>query len=92
MKIIKNPRIKLRDKSVKDSRGTIFMSVEVSAEKFDETTANVYEGQTLPGKKTRTASTDLAVNDQEIMVLGGLREIQLNKSESKYNFLSNIPY
>jgi type II secretory pathway component GspD/PulD (secretin) len=26
------------------------------------------------------------------MVLGGLREIQLNKSESKYNFLSNIPY
>jgi type II secretory pathway component GspD/PulD (secretin) len=89
---IKNPRIKLRDKSVKDSRGTIFMSVEVSAEKFDETTANVYEGQTLPGKKTRTASTDLAVNDQEIMVLGGLREIQLNKSESKYNFLSNIPY
>ena len=89
---IKNPRIKLGDKTIKDSRGTIFMSVEVSAEKFDETTSNVFEGQNLPGKKTRTASTDLAVNDQEIMVLGGLREIQLNKSESKYNFLSNIPY
>ena len=89
---IKNPRIKLRDKSIENSRGTIFMSVEVSAEKFDETTANVYEGQNLPGKKTRTASTDLAVNDQEIMVIGGLREIQLNKSESKYNLLSNIPY
>jgi len=89
---IKNPRIKLGDKTIKNSRGTIFMSVEVSAEKFDETTSNVFEGQNLPGKKTRTASTDLAVNDQEIMVLGGLREIQLNKSESKYNFLSNIPY
>ena len=32
------------------------------------------------------------MNDGEIMVIGGLREIQLNKSESKYNFLSNIPY
>lgn len=89
---IKNPRIKLGNNTEDDSKGTIFMSVEVSAEKFDETTANVYEGQNLPGKKTRTASTDLAVNDQEIMVLGGLREIQLNKSESKYNLLSNIPY
>ena len=48
---IKNPRIKLRDKSIENSRGTIFMSVEVSAEKFDETTANVYEGQNLPGKR-----------------------------------------
>ena len=90
--IIKNTRIKLGDKDSNGSKGTIFMSIEVSAEKFDETTANVYEGQNLPGKKTRTASTDLAVNDGEIMVIGGLREIQLNKSESKYNFLSNIPY
>ena len=68
------------------------MSVEVADEKFDETTANVYEGQSLPGKKTRSASTDVAVKDHEILVIGGLREIQLNKTESKYKFLSNIPY
>ena len=93
---IKNPRIKLGDKdknaSDPNARGTIFMSVEVAAEKFDETTANVYEGQSLPGKKTRSASTDVAVKDHEILVIGGLREIQLNKTESKYKFLSNIPY
>ena len=46
------------DKDSNDSKGTIFMSIEVSAEKFDETTANVYEGQSLPGK-TRSASTDV---------------------------------
>ena len=90
--IIKNPRIKLKDENKAEGRGTIFMSVEVSAEKFDEANTNVYNGQNLPGKKTRTASTDLAVNDKEIMVLGGLREIQLNRSESKYNLLSDIPY
>ena len=101
--IIKDPRIKLGknmdvnstiEEKLSDNekrRGTIFMSVEVSAEKFDEAGANVYKGQTLPGKKSRTASTDLAVNDGEIMVLGGLREIQLNQTESKYNFLSSIP-
>ena len=94
---IKNPRIKLGDKNASDpndpdARGTIFMSVEVAAEKFDETTANVYEGQSLPGKKTRSASTDVAVKDHEILVIGGLREIQLNKTESRYKFLSSIPY
>ena len=67
--IIKN-QIKLKDENKTDGRGTIFMSVEVSAEKFDEAN-KCLQWTKFAWKKTRTASTDLAVNDKEIMVLGG---------------------
>jgi type II secretory pathway component GspD/PulD (secretin) len=73
-------------------RGSIFMEVEVKAEKFDETNVNVYEGQELPAKKNREAKTFLTVNDGEIIVLGGLQEVQFDQTTSKYNFLSSIPY
>ena len=36
------------------SRGSIFMEVEVKAEKFDETQSNTYQGQSLPGKKVES--------------------------------------
>ena len=90
-----DPRIR---KTVRDSRGnviergTIFMSVIVEASKFDQTTANTYEGQTLPTTKSRKASTDIAIRDGQIMALGGFREVQIDEEVSKYNFLSSIPY
>ena len=75
-----------------DQRGTIFMTVEVTAEKFDETHTNVYNGQEMPSIKSRYAQTNLAIRDGEIMVLGGLQEVQLDTTVSKYNILSDIPY
>jgi type II secretory pathway component GspD/PulD (secretin) len=92
---IVNPRIRktIRDKdgSVLEP-GTVFMSVVVEASKFDTTTANTYEGQSLPTTKSRKASTDIAIRDGQIMVLGGFREVQMDEEVSKYNFLSDIPF
>lgn len=92
---ILHPRIR---KTVRDStgrvieRGTVFMSILVTAQKFDTTVSNTYEGQTLPALKGRSAVTDLAIRDGQIMVLGGFQEVQMDEKVSKYNFLSNIPY
>ncbi len=74
------------------SRGSIFMEVEVKAEKFDETQSNSYAGQSLPAKKIREAKSFVTIQDQEILVLGGLQEVQVDSTESKYNLLSDIPY
>lgn len=92
---ISNPRIRktIRDENNKViERGTVFMSVQVIAEKFDETNINTYEGQSLPSIKSRMAETDLAIRDGQIMVLGGLQEVQLDSTKSKFNLLSDIPY
>ena len=74
------------------SPGSIFMEVEVKAEKFDETQSNTYQGQSLPAKKIREAKSMVTVRDGEIIVLGGLQEVQVDSTESKYNLLSDIPY
>jgi len=92
---ISNPRIrktKINPETGELELGTVFMSVQVTAEKFDETNTNTYEGQTIPAKKSRIAETDLAIRDGQIMVLGGLQEVQLDSTDSKYNLLSDIPY
>jgi len=68
------------------------MEVEVKAEKFDETQSNTYAGQSLPAKKIREAKSLVTIRDQEILVLGGLQEVQVDSTESKYNLLSDIPY
>jgi len=74
------------------SKGSIFMEVEVKAEKFDETQSNTYEGQSAPGKKVREAKSFVTIRDEEIIVLGGLQEVQVDSTESQYNLLSDIPY
>jgi type II secretory pathway component GspD/PulD (secretin) len=74
------------------SPGSIFMEIEVKAEKFDETQSNTYQGQSLPAKKIREAKSVVTVRDGEIIVLGGLQEVQVDSTESKYNFLSDIPF
>ena len=74
------------------SRGSIFMEVEVKAEKFDETQSNIYAGQSLPAKKIREAKSFVTIRDQEILVLGGLQEVQVDSTESRYNLLSDIPF
>ena len=74
------------------NRGSIFMEVEVKAEKFDETQSNTYAGQSLPAKKIREAKSFVTIQDREILVLGGLQEVQVDSTESKYNLLSDIPY
>ena len=91
---IQNPRIKKNssDENGNFVPGTVFMSVSITAEKFDETNTNIYQDQSLPSIKTRFAETDLAIRDGQIMVLGGLQEVQLDVTESKYNLLSDIPY
>lgn len=92
---ILHPRIR---KTVRDSsgriieRGTVFMSIIVNLQKFDTTVSNSYEGQTLPAMKGRSAMTDLAIRDGQIMALGGFQEVQMDEEVSKYNFLSKIPY
>lgn len=72
--------------------GSIFMEVKVKAEKFDETQANEYQGQSLPGKKVREALSHVSILDGEILVLGGLQEVQLDTTKTRYNLLSDIPY
>ena len=92
---ISNPRIrktKINPETGEVELGTVFMSVLVTAEKFDDTNTNTYEGQSLPAKKSRIAETDLAIRDGQIMVLGGLQEVQLDSTKSRYNLLSDIPY
>ncbi len=92
---ISNPRIrktKVNPETGEIELGTVFMSVQITAEKFDETNINTYEGQNLPSIKSRIAETDLAIRDGQIMVLGGLQEVQLDSTDSKYNLLSDIPY
>ena len=74
------------------SPGSIFMEVEVKAEKFDETQSNTYQGQSLPAKKIREAKSLVTIRDGEIIVLGGLQEVQVDSTESKYNLLSDIPF
>ena len=34
----------------------------------------------------------ITIRDGEIIVLGGLQEVQVDSTESKYNILSDIPY
>ena len=92
---IKKPKIGLPqfdENGTMVSRGSIFMEVEVKAEKFDETQSNTYAGQSLPAKKIREAKSLVTIRDQEILVLGGLQEVQVDSTESKYNLLSDIPY
>ena len=92
---IKKPKIGLPqydENGTMTSRGSIFMEVEVKAEKFDETQSNTYAGQSLPAKKIREAKSFVTIRDQEILVLGGLQEVQVDSTESRYNLLSDIPY
>lgn len=92
---IKKPKIGLPqydENGTMTSRGSIFMEVEVKAEKFDETQSNTYAGQSLPAKKIREAKSLVTIRDQEILVLGGLQEVQVDSTESRYNLLSDIPY
>jgi general secretion pathway protein D len=72
--------------------GSIYMDVEVSAEKFDETVTSGQRDQELPGKKIRHANTLITAEDGEIIVIGGLQEVQLDVSETRYKFLSSLPY
>ena len=64
------------------------MEVEVKAEKFDETQSNTYQGQSLPGKKTREAKSFVTIRDEEIIVLGGLQEVQVDSTESNITCLA----
>ena len=92
---IKKPKIglpKFDENGTLISKGSIFMEVEVTAEKFDETESNVYQGQKLPAKKIREAKSQVTIRDGEILVLGGLQEVQVDSTESRYRFLSSIPF
>ena len=92
---IKKPKIglpQLDENGSVISRGSIFMEVEVKAEKFDETKSNTFQDQSLPAKKIREAKSLITIKDGEIIVLGGLQEVQVDSTESKYNLLSDIPY
>ena len=91
---IKKPKIgmpKFDENGTLLTPGSIFMEVEVTAEKFDETRTNTYQGQELPSKKIRQAKSFVTVRDGEILVLGGLQEVQVDSTESRYNLLSSIP-
>ena len=91
---IKKPKIGLSVLNEQNQTvpGSIFMEVKVKAEKFDETQANEYQGQSLPGKKVREALSHVSILDGEILVLGGLQEVQLDTTKTRYNLLSDIPY
>ena len=63
---IKKPKIGLPiysdDNKTIISPGSVFMEVEVSAEKFDETNVNRYNDQEMPAKKIRNAKTFITIN------------------------------
>ena len=62
-----------------------------SGKKFDETQSNTYQGQSLPAKKNSgRQSLFVTIRDEEIIVLGGLQEVQVDSTESKYNLLSDF--
>ena len=92
---IKKPKIglpKWDENGTIISPGSIFMEIEVTAEKFDETVTNTFQGQSLPSKKIREAKSFVTIQDGEILVLGGLQEVQVDSTESSYQLLSSIPY
>ncbi len=92
---IKKPKIGLStvDEDTNETLpGSIFMEVTIKAEKFDETQSNVYQGQNLPGRKRREAMSTISIMDGEILVLGGLQEVKMDSSETRFNLLSDIPY
>ena len=49
------------------------------------------QGNPCP-QKIREAKSFVTIQDREIIVLGGLQEVQVDSTESKYNLLSDIPY
>jgi len=92
---IKKPKIGLpqfEDNGTISSAGSVYMQIKVTAQKFDETQANTYQEQNVPGMKSREAESWVTVRDGEIIVLGGLQEVQVDSTETRYNLLSNIPY
>ena len=42
--------------------------------------------------KDKGSEIPITIKDGEIIVLGGLQEVQVDSTESKYNLLSDIPY
>ena len=54
--------------------------------------SNTFQDQSLPAKKIREAKSLITIKDGEIIVFGGLQEVQVDSTESKYNLLSDIPY
>jgi general secretion pathway protein D len=92
---IKKPKIGLPqfdDNGTLSSSGSVYMQIKVTAQKFDETQANTYQEQNVPGMKSREAESWVTVRDGEIIVLGGLQEVQVDSTETRYNLLSSIPY
>ena len=51
--------------------GTIFMELEVRANKFDYSSGTDYDGQRIPGLVRRKAETVITAKSGEIVVLGG---------------------
>jgi type II secretory pathway component GspD/PulD (secretin) len=74
--------------------GTIFMEIEVEANKFDFSAgaSNNYDGQKIPGRVTRSAQSVITAKSGDIIVLGGLQETIMSEVSQKYNLLSNLPY
>ena len=74
--------------------GSIFMEVEVEANKFDLSSdgSNNYDGQRIPGRVTRKAQSVITAKSGDIIVLGGLQETITTEVSQKYNLLSNLPY
>ena len=46
----------------------------------------------MPQEKKSENKSFVTIRDEEIIVLGGLQEAQVDSTESKYNLLSDIPY
>ncbi len=66
--------------------GRIHLVVDVGVGTFTFTTA-----ANLPEQTTRKATTEVTVRQGETIVIGGLRQQEMRKSESKIPILGNLP-
>ncbi len=67
--------------------GRIHLVVDVGVGTFTFTTA-----ANLPEQTTRKANTEVTVHEGETIVIGGLRQQEMRKSESKIPILGDLPF
>lgn len=84
-----NIGIELTVKPLIGANGVIQMEIEQKIEKVIDTTQIDNNEQPIIG--TREASSFLSISDQDIIVLGGLQEIELNEGEGRVFLLGELP-
>lgn len=84
-----NIGIELKVKPLIGANGVIQMEIEQKIEKVIDTTQIDNNEQPIIG--TREAKSFLSVSDKDIIVLGGLQEVEMNQGEGRVFILGELP-